>query len=250
MKGRTFIVAIDDVGGTPYIHSGTSGDGFGGIGILGLIAIMAMFGGGFGGGWGGGGCRGELSYMDGSNLENGIMARTDARFNSLENMNEFRSMTASNERGFYAMEEQIRDNCDAICQTNVRILEEGHKNALIEKDTQLQIALGFKDAELRAAECCCETNRHLDAVQYDLATKIADCCCQNRADTERILASNLAIANQFEKAALVSKIHDLERLIPTPTIQYAYPQQVYAPNATLGYGYNGCANAVGAGVAF
>jgi hypothetical protein len=242
-------MAMDDVGSVPYVRdTGGSAEGWGGMGMLGLIAIMAMFGGGFGGF---GGRRDGAGFVDASVIENGIMDRVDARFNSLENMNEFRSLTASNERGFYAMEEQIRDNCDAICQTRRDILEEGHKNALIEKDTQLQIALGFKDAELRAQECCCDTNRHIDAVQYDLATKLAECCCANRMDTERILASNAAIAGQFREQALIDKIHNLEAQVAKPAyIQYpswySYIPPINAVNPPYGFAAQApaCANSV------
>ncbi len=143
-----------DIGNVPAVITG-GGDGWGGgLGVL-LVAMMAMGMGGFGGR----GCGSEWSYHDGSLLENGIMDRTDARFNSLENMNEFRSLAQTSEIKHISQLEKMHDMDQDICATKTLILEEGHKNALIEKDTQLQIALGFKDLAAQNAACCCETQR-------------------------------------------------------------------------------------------
>lgn len=112
-----------------------------------MILLLALLGGGM---WGG---RGEASRT-----EDMLMNNMNSRFNAQEAAAEFRFAAQSNNINHISALEQLNDTDMNICTTQRMIQEEGHKNALIEKDTQLQMALGFKDAELQTAQCL--THRH------------------------------------------------------------------------------------------
>lgn len=212
---------MTDIGNIPVVSTG--GDGMGGnLGIFGIIALLAFAGGGFGFGGRGAEATRETDY---------IMNTMNSRFNDQSNAAEFRFMAQANNINHISALEQLNDMDQSICATNQNILEEGHKNALIEKDTQLQIAIGNKD----------------------LAAQLAECCCASRLDTERIMNNQLvqtgailsAMAADKEQA-LRDRIAALEKQIPGPSyIAYAPGQPVFPPVNAAAYNYGGFSGGCG-----
>ena len=133
-----------------------------------LFLIFGMFGwggfGGFGGGWGGGnGVQGALTRAD---------LCSEFNFNGLEN----------------AVRGVQQGICDSTYALNTSILNGFHgvDNAVCNlgyqtqqgfNATQVALMQGFNAAQAQAAECCCQTQRAIDGVNYNMATNT--CALQN-----------------------------------------------------------------------
>lgn len=157
--GVPAVMNVAPTGGTGYNNGGWGGDW--GAWII-LFLIFGMFGwGGFGGGWGGG---------------NGALTRADLcsefNFNGLEN----------------AVRGVQQGICDSTYALNTSILNGFHgvDNAVCNlgyqtqqgfNTTQVALMQGFNAAQAQAAECCCQTQRAIDGVNYNMATNT--CALQN-----------------------------------------------------------------------
>lgn len=149
--------------GTGYNNGGGWGGDWGAWIIL--FLIFGVFGwggfGGFGGGWGGG---------------NSALTRADLcsefNFNGLEN----------------AVRGVQQGICDSTYALNTSILNGFHgvDNAVCNlgyqtqqgfNATQVALMQGFNAAQAQAADCCCQTQRAIDGVNYNMATNT--CALQN-----------------------------------------------------------------------
>lgn len=161
--GVPAVMNVTPTGGTGYNNGGGWGGDWGAWIIL--FLIFGMFGwggfGGFGGGWGGG---------------NGALTRADLcsefNFNGLEN----------------AVRGVQQGICDSTYALNTSILNGFHgvDNAVCNlgyqtqqgfNATQVALMQGFNAAQAQAAECCCQTQRAIDGVNYNMATNT--CALQN-----------------------------------------------------------------------
>ena len=211
---------LTDVGGTPVITTG-NGDGFGGSGIWAILLLALLGGGGFG--------------CNRGNDTECIDRPMDARFNSLEGMNEFRYMAQVNNINHVENMESQRDNMREICETKNMIQSVGHENALIEKDTQLQTALGFKDAELRQAECCCQQLRATEASKTEILSAIAN----DKFDRmrEKYEDMRLAYSQCQQNNAIISAL--APKVAEPAYITMAPGQSYFPPYNAAAYNYGG-----------
>lgn len=164
--GVPAVMNVTPTGGTGYNNGGWGGDW--GAWII-LFLIFGMFGwggfGGFGGGWGGNnaGVQGALTRAD---------LCSEFNFNGLEN----------------AVRGVRQGICDSTYALNTSILNGFHgvDNAVCNlgyqtqqgfNATQVALMQGFNAAQAQAAECCCQTQRAIDGVNYNMATNT--CALQN-----------------------------------------------------------------------
>lgn len=142
--------SLADIGALMNNRNG-NGWGWGDGGFIWLIALFFLFG--FGGnGWGFGG-RNGLQGQDNMIVDQFGQSRILDKLNAIGN-----------------------GICDSTYALNTTLL-------------QGQAALGREVMENRfaAKECCCETNRNIDAVRYDAAKNTCDIITNATANTQRIL---------------------------------------------------------------
>lgn len=167
--------------------SGNSGGGmWGGDGswIFAFLIIALIFG---GNGWGGFGGGGGNSGGGGMGMNGGWLTRSDLcsefNFNGLEN----------SVRG---VQQGI---CDSTYALNNSILNGFHgvDNAVCTLGYQTQ--QGFSNLAAQMANCCCETQRAIDGVNFNtlqgfngverglsgISTQLASCCCDTQRQIER-----------------------------------------------------------------
>lgn len=150
-----------------------NGNGFGG-GFLGerLIAIIMMFMfpmmfGGFGGGmWGGMGGWGNGGMMAAAN---GALTRADLcsefNFNGLENA--VRGVTQGLCDGFYAMQNSING-------LGMNVMQGFSQAELSRCNQQAALMQQLYQMGYNQQDCCCQTQRAIEGVNYNLATQGCD----------------------------------------------------------------------------
>ena len=145
----------------------------------------------------------------------------------------------------------IRANGNGICDATYNMAQQNSQTREI-------VNLGFRDLSSQMSDCCCTTNRNIDAVRYenakntcdiitagnmntrDLITagtantqRIVDMMTQN--ELQRLREQNNALTLQVSQAAQSDAIINALRPVPTP----AYP--VCSPYETIkGFGGCGC----------
>ena len=185
-------------------------------GLIGLAVLALLFGGGWGGGFGGGGG----GFQQGFNAQN-ILSKLDGITNGLCN-------------GFYAMNTNFlqgqnqlaRDLCTGFSAVNA----------------------GIAENRFAAQECCCQTQRAIDGVNFnnskntcDIINAIhyegnatRDLITQNKieslrdklADKDRdILARDFQLSQLAQNSYLVNKLQPS----PVPAYQVANPNCCYNP---------------------
>ena len=214
---------------------GFGGGGWGGL--LGLIVVASLFGwggmgGGFGGGWGGAGIQGMATRAD---INEGF---------ALNNIT----------GGITAIQQGI---CDSTYALNNAITSGFHG-----------VDRGLCDLGYRLADCCCQTGRAIDGVNYNMASQFAalnnnlcgisrDLIENQNANTRSILdflvndkistltAENQSLkfaASQAQQNAFITANQEaqtaelIRRLGPTPVPAY----QVPAPYPYCGHGQCNC----------
>lgn len=215
---------MTDVGGVPVVTTGGwGGDGGGGIWA---ILLLALCGRGFGG-WGGGDCgRGGC----------GGDAEINGRFNSLENQ-------IDNLNDQAALRFNLKEICDghmATLESKGDIIREVLENKFdITKEVmenRFDTAIGFKDAQLQTAECCCGINRNIDAVRFQQAQDTAAIIAAQTAGTQRVLDKMC----EDREAQLRDEIACLRMQVPRPAyITNAPGQSVFPPYNAAPYNYGG-----------
>lgn len=231
-------MGMTDVGGVPFVTAGSNYGDCGG-GSIWAILLLALCGRGFGGFGGDCGGRGGYSDADGAEI--------NGRFNSLE-----QQIDSVNEQN------AIRFNLKEICDGHMATLEskgeiireviEGKydlSKEVLQSDCGLSkeilnnrfdTALGFKDAQLQLAECCCGVNRNIDAVRFQNAQDTAAVIAAGTANTQKILDKMC----ENEKQQLRDEIACLRMAVPRPAyITNAPGQSVFPPYNAAPYNYGG-----------
>lgn len=175
------------------------GGGFGGdwLGLIVLAAIFGGFGGGFGGFGGGGGALGlgavygaqQFNQLDNGirSIQNGICDSTFALNNSVKD-------------GFYSVNSNISS---ALCNTTYELASKIDAN------------------RFAAQQCCCETQRAIDGVNYNNAKNTCDIV--NAIHAEGNATRDLITQNKIEM--LQSKLADKDREIQTRDFQLSQLSQ-------------------------
>ncbi len=235
-----------------------SNDGFGGGGwggLLGLIVVASLFGLGRNGSMfgGGGGGSGELS---------GIATRADitAGFQFQDLQNGIRGLTNGLSDATYALNNSITNGFHGV------------DNAICNLGYQTQA--GFNSLSHQLSDCCCQTQRAIDGVNYNVATQFANLqntMCGNTRDiidaqhagTRAILdfltqdkiatltaenqslkfAASQASQNAFitanQEAQTAELIRRLGRDCPVPAYVVPNPNCCYGNPIGVSYGGNG-----------
>lgn len=227
------------------------GDGMYGGWFMWIIVLFALMG-GCGNNWN----RGGYGYDMAANFADGTFTRQEVRdgFANQETHNGIRAIQNGLADGFYATNTNMLQGFNGI----QRDLCQGF-NAVDRTVLNNRFELGGAIAENRfaAQQCCCETNRNIDAVRYENAQhtcaitsndtantqKILDKLCQiesNAKDAqiaelrEKLAVSNLQVSQQVQNASLISALRPFP--VPAYNVQSPYVGNVY------GYGCNQCAN--------
>lgn len=156
----------------PYGYSGGYGDGFGfgGSGIW-LFAILALM-------WGGNGMFGNRG------------CGLDGRAATVEDL--------ANQSNFTRLEDQVRANGQLVQSAATNIY-----NGIC--DLGYEMASKFGDTDKQIAECCCNTNRNIDAVRYENAINTASINANTTAGIQRVL-DKLCEDKASAQAARISQL--------------------------------------------
>ena len=233
---------------------GLGGDGWGGL--LGLIVVASLFGwggmGGFGGGWG----------MGGAGLQ-GMATRADINEGFALN-----NITG----GITAIQQGI---CDSTYALNNAITGGFHDQTVATLQGFNGVQQGFCNLGHQLSDCCCQTQRAIDGVNYNLATQTnalqtsmanntRDLIDNQNANTRQIMdfliqdkisalqAENQSLkfqASQAQQNAFITAnqeaqtaelIRRLGRDCPVPAYVVPNPNCCYGNPTGVGYGNNGC----------
>lgn len=210
-------------------NDGFFGDGNGSW-ILFLFFIMALSGNGFGFGGGAG------NQINNDFLYTNLRADMNHGFNQVEN--DLRGISNGICDGFYAQNTTMLQGFNGV----ERDLCNGFNN----------VNNNINQARFDAQQCCCETNRNIDAVRYENAKNTCDIINAGNANTQRIidhltqneiqtLRDNLQTAN-FQLSQQAQSANLIEQLRPCPIPAYlaCSPYQSYYPFGNFGCNGNGC----------
>ncbi|MBQ6713208.1 MAG: hypothetical protein IJN28_05425 [Selenomonadales bacterium] len=231
------VVPVMDINNRGY----NDGFGWGGGGCMWFLVLFALLGGGGFGGWGNNGM---------AAFANGALTRNDLfdGFNSQDIKNGIRGVQNGLADGFYAQNTTMLQGFNGLGRD---VLEN-------------RFALGSAIAENRfaAQQCCCETNRNIDAVRFENAQNTCTITNNATANTQKILdklclmesnAKDQRIAQlQFDLQAAqlqIGNIRQTENIVNTvrPPVVPAYVVSSPYESIRHNYGYGGCG--YGCGVA-
>lgn len=178
---------------TPADIAAVNGNnGWGGFGNEGLwlFAILALMGGGFGN-WG-----------------NRGMGDRNATVGDVQRATDFAALERQNNETVAAVRQAAYDNQGAIKDGNYNVLGEI-------RDLQSATASGFA----RQQECCCETLRAIDGVNYNAAMNTASINANITAQTQKILdaisGNRMAdMQNQINQLQLQAALCGIPRTTP------------------------------------
>jgi len=231
----------DQIGGYPM--GGCGGYGFGEGGILGLIALLALFRGNLFGG------RGEDAGGNLAEMQNQLAnLRHDTSEISYRNAKDVLDQLAvlSNQyaEGKYANATQIygltnllqtqlstmqQSMAECCCLTNKNIDEtkydlsksiliQGYENQI--RDLQSQGAI-----QKQMGDCCCETNLNIERTAHATQIRDLECCCANEKNFAEVKCGQKEIMAHIDKkfaedetARLKAKVYELEENIKTDRI--------------------------------
>lgn len=221
-------------GEVPVVQNGygnNGGFGFGGgwEGLIGLIAVAALFGGGYGfGGFGFGGNRGG-NYATQADLSAG--------FANSEIMSDLNDILLSNQTGFAAVQQTL---CQGFNGINTAILQSSNATER-----------GFATLGYNLANCCCEIKGAISEVRYanekqtcDIINainagnqRLVDIYTSDKIDTlnRKLATAEAQLSNQAQSAYIINQLK------PCPTPAYVVPN----PNCCYNYvGNNGCGQVI------
>lgn len=206
-------------------NNGCYGDGYGmgGGSWLWVIILFALFGGGYGWGRNGTGLT-QVEMQQGFDTQS-ILRKLDGIQNGL--CDGFYAMNTTNLQGQNQLQ---RDLCQGFASTNAAIAENRYASQ----------------------QCCCETNRNIDAVRYENAKNTCDIVRAIEKDGE----ATRALINHNVTQALRDKIAEQSQLIQSANFQLSQlaqsaniinavrpiPIPAYVtcpPNQAVNY-FNGC----------
>ena len=183
---------VTETSGTPVFMSN---DSMGGMGIWGFL-ILALFlmgnGGGFG--WGNNGFANAIGYQN-------LATQNDVQrgFDALNLGNQSRDILTAVHAG----------TAQAVSATN----QAKYDNINVMKDVQMALSnqiAGVANMETsindKIQQCCCETQRSIDGVNYNNAINTASINANTTAQTQKILD----VLSQNKIEALQSKVQSLE----------------------------------------
>lgn len=175
-------------GGYPILANSGFGGGFGGDWAALLLFALLFGGGGWGngfGGWGGG-------------AFNGVLTRAEM-FDGFNNQNVMRKLDGI-----------TQGLCDGFYAQNTTMLQGFN-------------TVGSQIAENRfaAQQCCCETNRNIDAVRFDNQK----CCCDITNAIHAEGEATRALINQNKMESLRDRIAERDRELQTANFQLSQQAQ-------------------------
>lgn len=222
------------VGQNSYGNNGGWGFGNGWEGLIGLALVAGLFGGW--GGFGFGGNRGGCGSACATQADLAAGFNNSAVLNSLNDIKLGQAQAINyNNQGFAGLN-------NALCQNFSNV-----NNAIC--------TLGYQQAQLvnglsrEFADCCCTTNRNIDALRFDNCKNTSEIIRAGQDNTRAILdyltgekiaglqAENAGlkaqISNDRQSAYLLSELKECPKaayIVPNPNCCYNY-------NVT-GFGYN------------
>lgn len=194
--------------------SGKNNDMFGGgsgVWIFALL-ILALMGGGFGN-WGN-----RCGQTD--------AATTQDVYNATQRASDFAALERQNNEGVAATRQAAYDIMSSVKDASYANLSET-------RDLQTAVNTGFAAQQ----QCCCETNRNIDSVRFDMANYSAAIQANDTANTQKIL-----------DAMATNRMADMQNQINGLQLQLATCGVVKYPSASTYYaGMNpfcggGCCN--------
>lgn len=231
-------------GEVPVVQNGygnNGGFGFGGgwEGLIGLIAVAALFGnGGFGGGFGFGGNRGG-NYATQADLSAG--------FANSEIMSDLNNILLSNAQGFAGLNTAIQNGNASIQQTLCQGFN-GVNTAILQSANATE--RGFSTLGYNLANCCCEIKGAIADVKYanekqtcDIINainagnqRLVDIYTSDKIDTlnRKLATAEAQLSNQAQSAYIINQLK------PCPTPAYVVPN----PNCCYNYSNNGCGQVI------
>lgn len=209
---------------------GNGGFGFGGEwgGLIGLLIVASLFG---GNGWGFGDNRGGNCATQ---------ADLAAGFNNSAVLSSLNDIKLADSQGFASVQQTL---CQGFSGVNATVNQgfAGVNNAICTLGYQNQA--GFNALSREIADCCCTTQRSIDAVKYENAKNTCDIIRAGQDNTRAILdylTGEKISALQAENSGLKAQISNdrqsaylLNELKPCPIPAYI----TCNPNAPYGLGY-------------
>lgn len=115
------------------------------------------------------------------------------------------------------------------------------------KDSAYATQTGIANLGYQMQQCCCETNRNIDAVRYENAKNTCDIINAGNANTQRIVdtINNYVMEQKDLKIAEQGQLLSEQRIISTinGSLQPPRPIPAYAvANPYMGYSACGCGN--------
>ena len=204
----------------------TNNNGWGGDGAWWIIVLLALFGGWGNNGFGGNGFGGNVA-----GYELGKMATTNdvaSGFASSATLNSLNDIKL----GQAGLQQTL---CQGFGGVNTSIERNGYETRSAISD------LGY-----RFQDCCCQTQRAIDNINYNMAKNTCDIIRAGQDNTRQILdfltndkisslqAQNASLTAQLSQNAQTATL--LNAINRTPVPSYQVPN----PYIGCGYGYNDC----------
>ena len=230
-------------GEVPVVQNGygnNGGFGFGGgwEGLIGLIAVAALFGNGGFGGFGFGGNRGG-NYATQADLSAG--------FANSEIMSDLNSILLSNAQGFAGLNTVIQNGNASIQQTLCQGFN-GVNTAILQSANATE--RGFATLGYNLSNCCCDLKGAIADVKYanekqtcDIINainagnqRLVDIYTSDKIDTlnRKLATAEAQLSNQAQSAYIINQLK------PCPTPAYVVPN----PNCCYNYSNNGCGQVI------
>lgn len=236
---------MDGMGIQPVYNMGNDGsrdnNGWGDscwwIWIIVLFAFFGWGGYGFGNGFGGNGA--GLAYGVPNGINNDFL---------------YTNLNSTMDRGFTQLANQNfgiqQDICQGFSSTNLAMCQgfNGVNNSLCQGFNGVQ--MGIANLGYNMADCCCETNRNIDAVRYENAKNTCDIIQAGNANTQRIIdvltqneinalrtelqSAQLALANSQQTTNIINAVR------PFPSPAYITCSPYTSPIGNGCGAYNGC----------
>jgi hypothetical protein len=177
-------MGLDMNGIVPTLPIGNTAnnDGFGfgaGGGWIVFLIIAMMFG------WGGNGFgRGNLGGVTGGEVLADQFALQDLK------------------NGHRSIEAGINGLANGICDSTYAMAQQGSQ-------TREMLGFGLRDLGAQMANCCCETNRNIDAVRYDNSKNTCDIITNANMNTRDLIAAGNANTQRIVDLMTQNTIQEL-----------------------------------------
>lgn len=199
-----------ETNGTPVIMGGNDGFGFGNGGFMAFLIFALLMGNGGFGGWGNNGFANAIGY---ENLatSNEVQRGFDNQ-NSMANQREILSaVNDASARGIQATNQTFHDTLMAM----------NDKYSELQRDIA-GVAMAEQESMAKQQECCCNTLRAIDGVNYNNALNTASINANTTAQTQKIL-----------DAITGNRMADMQNQINQLQLSQALSGVVRYPNAMM-----------------